>query len=130
MRKTALLSAAAVIVVALGVPAVAPATTASADTRLSEIDCNDFTSLPWEQRHHIYLTDEQPTVVEEFPEHPPQILCAQWEGSAPASYSISFFMAPLDHPDGATGTVSVGHGFGFTPAMPGYIYEVTFSVLP
>lgn len=128
MRKTALLLAAAAL--ALGVPAVAPATTASADTRLSEIDCNDFTSLPREQRHHIYLTDEQPTVVEEFPEHPPQLLCAEWEGSAPAGYSISYVMNTLDHPNGATGTVSVGNGFGFTPAMPGYIYEVTFSVLP
>ncbi|MFC4029981.1 hypothetical protein ACFO3J_00690 [Streptomyces polygonati] len=126
MRRSALLLAA---VAAISVPLVVPAATASADTRLSEVICQDYSVLPQYIRH-IYLTTDTPTVVEEFAENPVYLDCYEWEGSAPAAYSISYVMSGLDHPDGATGTVSVGNGFGWTPAMPGYIYEATFTALP
>jgi hypothetical protein len=126
MRRPALLLAAAA---AISVPLVTPAATASADTRLSEVICQDFTAYPQYIRH-IYLTTDTPSVVEEFAENPVNLLCYEWEGSAPAAYSISYVMSGVDHPDGATGVVSVGNGFGWTPAMPGYIYEATFTVLP
>ncbi|WP_405583204.1 hypothetical protein [Streptomyces sp. NBC_01190] len=126
MRRAALLLAAAA---ALSVPLVAPAATASADTRLSEVICQDFSVLPQYIRY-IYLTTDTPSVTEEFAENPVDLSCYEWEGSAPAAYSISYVMTGVDYPNGKTGTVSVGNGFGWTPAMPGYIYEATFTVLP
>jgi hypothetical protein len=126
MRGSVFLLAA---VTALSVPLVAPAATASADTQLSEVLCQDVSVFPQYIRD-IFLTTDVPTVVEEFAEHPVSLSCYEWEGSAPAAFSISYVMTGIDYPNAKTGIVSVGDGFAWSPAMPGYVYEATFTVIP
>ncbi|MGW2525300.1 hypothetical protein ACWC09_51950 [Streptomyces sp. NPDC001617] len=127
MRRSAVLLA---VVAALGVPLTVPAPIASADTQTTEVVCQDWSALPQYIRH-IYLSPDTPTAVKDFDEHPETLSCYEWSGSTPAtvSYSISYVMNDLDHPDGATGTLTMGHGFAWSPAMPGYVYRASFTLI-
>jgi len=128
MRRPAVLLA---VAAALGIPLTAPAPTASANTPTTEVTCQDWSAFPQYIRH-IYLSADTPTAVRDFDEHPEYLTCYEWSGSAPAtiSYSISYVMNDVDHPDGATGTLTMGHGFAWTPAMPGYVYRASFALIP
>ncbi|MEU6554410.1 hypothetical protein ABZ915_29685 [Streptomyces sp. NPDC046915] len=126
MRRPAVLLA---IAAALGVPMTAPAPTASADTRITEVVCQDWSAYPQYIRH-IYLSSDTPTGVKDFDENPVTLTCYEWSGSTPASvsYSISYVMNGRDHPDGETGTLTMGHGIVWTPVMPGYVYRASFTL--
>ena len=39
-------------------------------------------------------------------------------------------MNGVDHPDGYTDTLTMGHGFAFTPVMPGCSYRASFTLIP
>ncbi|MHC3467140.1 hypothetical protein ACYF6T_00340 [Streptomyces sp. 7R007] len=128
MRRPAVLLAVAAV---LGVLTTAPAATASADTQTTEVLCQDWSYDPQHIRH-IYLSPDNPTGVQDFDEHPVTLTCYEWSGSTPATvdYSISYVMNDRDHPDGATGTLTMGHGFVWTPVMPGYVYRASFTLVP
>ncbi|MBT2410494.1 hypothetical protein J7I94_07960 [Streptomyces sp. ISL-12] len=128
MRRSAVLSA---VAAALAVPLAAPAADASAGTQVTEVVCQDLSAFP-EYIRHIFLSPDTPTAVEDFDEHPESLSCYEWSGSAPAtvSYSISYVMNGTDHPDGATGILTMGHGFGWSPVMPGYVYRASFTLVP
>jgi len=127
MRRPAVVLA---VAAALSVPLTAPAPAASADTQVTEVICQDWSALPQYIRH-IYLSADNPAAVRDFDEHPVNLSCYEWSGSAPAtvSYSISYVMSEVDHPDGATGILTMGHGFGWSPAMPGYVYRASFTLI-
>lgn len=127
MRGPAVLMA---IAAALSIPLTAPAPDASADTRVTEVVCQDLSAFPQYIRH-IYLSPETPTAVEDFDEHPEYVFCYEWSGSTPApvAYSISYVMNGHDRPDGATGLLTMGNGFSWSPAMPGYVYRVSFALI-
>jgi hypothetical protein len=36
-------------------------------------------------------------------------------------------MNGVDHPDGVTGILTMGHGFAGSPTMPGYVYRAGFT---
>ena len=38
-------------------------------------------------------------------------------------------MNDRDHPDGATGILTMGHGFAWSPVMPGYVYRASFNLI-
>ncbi|MFD4561512.1 hypothetical protein ACFWP5_45610 [Streptomyces sp. NPDC058469] len=128
MRRPAVLLA---VAAALSVPLTAPAATASADAPITEVVCQDLSAFPQYIRH-IYLSADNPTAVRDFDEHPVYLDCYEWSGSTPAtvSYTISYVMNGLDHPDGATDILTMGHGFAWTPAMPGYVYRASFTLVP
>ncbi|NEA98676.1 hypothetical protein [Streptomyces sp. SID13726] len=128
MRRPAVLLA---VAVALGVPLTAPAPVASAASPTTEVVCQDWSGAPQYIRH-IYLNAENPSAVRDFDEHPENLTCYEWSGSAPATiqYSISYVMNGVDHPDGVTEILTMGHGFGWTPAMPGYVYRASFTLVP
>ena len=130
MRRPAVLLAVAAAA-ALSVPLTAPAATASADTPTTEVVCQDMSAFPQYIRH-IYLNADNPTAVRDFDENPVYLTCYEWSGSTPAtvSYTISYVMNDVDHPDGYTDTLTMGHGFAWTPAMPGYVYRASFTLVP
>jgi hypothetical protein len=39
-------------------------------------------------------------------------------------------MNGVDHPDGYTGTLTMGHGFSWGTPMPGYVYRASFTLIP
>ncbi|WP_369229597.1 hypothetical protein AB5J56_02670 [Streptomyces sp. R21] len=127
MRRPAVLLA---VAAALGVPLTAPAPTASATPQTTEVICQDWSAFPQYIRH-IYLSPDNPTAVRDFDEHPVNLSCYEWSGSTPAtiSYSISYVMNDLDHPDGHSDILTMGHGFAWTPAMPGYVYRASFTLI-
>ncbi|MEU6354662.1 hypothetical protein ABZ896_36000 [Streptomyces sp. NPDC047072] len=129
-RPAALLAVAA----ALTLPLTAPAATASATsagTGTTEVTCQDWSAYPQYIRH-IYLSPENPTATRDFDEHPEYLTCYEWSGSTPATidYSISYVQNDVDHPDGTTGTLTMGHGFAWTPGTPGYVYRASFTLIP
>ncbi|MGQ4385235.1 hypothetical protein [Streptomyces sp. SAS_270] len=128
MRRPAVLLA---VAAALSVPLTAPAPAASADSRTTEVICQDWSVFPQYIRH-IFLSPDNPTAVRDFDEHPVNLSCYEWSGSAPAtvSYSISYVMNDLDHPDGKTDILTMGHGFVWSPIMPGYVYRASFTLIP
>ncbi|MEU4659481.1 hypothetical protein AB0G32_37060 [Streptomyces sp. NPDC023723] len=126
-RPAALLS----VTVAVGVSLIAPAPAATADTATTEVVCQDLTAFP-EYIRHLFLSPDTPTVVENFDEHPENLSCYEWSGSAPATitYTVSYVMNGIDHPDGYTGVLTMGHGFGLQTPMPGYYYRASFTLQP
>ncbi|MFJ9707874.1 hypothetical protein [Streptomyces sp. NPDC101234] len=127
MRRPAVLLA---VAAALGIPFTAPAATAAAATPTTEVVCQDWSAYPQYIRH-IYLNADTPTGAKDFDEQPVTLTCYEWSGSTPAtvSYSISYVMNGVDHPDGATGILTMGHGFVWTPVMPGYVYRASFTLV-
>ena len=119
------------VAVALGGPLIAPVPGASAAVPRTEVVCQDWSAFPQYIRH-IFLSTDSPTAVRDFDEHPENLGCYEWSGSAPAtvSYTISYVMNGVDHPDGVTGILTMGHGFVWTPAMPGHVYRASFTLIP
>jgi hypothetical protein len=128
MRRPAVLLA---VAAALSIPLTAPAPTASATIPTTEVICQDWSIYPQYIRH-IFLNADNPTAVRDFNEHPDYLTCYEWSGSTPAtvSYTISYVMNGVDHPDGVTDTLTMGHGFAWTPGMPGYVYRASFKLIP
>ena len=83
MRRSAVLLA---VAAALSVPLTAPAPMASAATQVTEVICQDWSVFPQYIRH-IYLSADNPTAVRDFDEHPVNLSCYEWSGSAPATVS-------------------------------------------
>ncbi|MFF4034032.1 hypothetical protein ACFYZ2_30500 [Streptomyces sviceus] len=128
MRRPAVLPT---VAAALFVLLTAPGSTASAAVPVTEVICQDWSSAPQYIRH-IYLSADNPSAVRDFDEHPQYLTCYEWSGSTPAkvSYTISYVMNDVDHPDGYTDILTMGHGFAFTPVMPGYSYRASFTLVP
>jgi len=128
MRRPAVLLA---VAAALSVPLTVPAPVASADSQITEVTCQDWSWAPQYIRH-IYLSPDNPTAVQDFDEHPEDLTCYEWSGSNPAtvSYSVSYVQHDVDHPDGWTGILTMGHGFVWMPTTPGYAYRASFTLVP
>jgi hypothetical protein len=128
MRRPAVLLA---VAAALSIPLTGPAPASSATVPRTEVICQDWSIFPQYIRH-IFLSVDNPTAVRDFDEHPDNLGCYEWSGSTPATvaYTISYVSNGQDYPDGATGILTMGHGFGWNPPMPGYVYRASFTLIP
>lgn len=119
------------VVAALGIPLTAPTPAASVPVPPTEVICQDWSIYPQYIRH-IFLSPDNPTAVRDFDELPEILSCYEWSGSTPAtvSYTISYSMHGVDHPDGYTGTLTMGHGFSWGTPTPGHVYRASFTLVP
>ncbi|MDX2540314.1 hypothetical protein ACOT81_15010 [Streptomyces sp. WI04-05B] len=128
MRRSAALLA---VAAALGIPLTMPAPAASASVPRTEVICQDWSIFPQYIRH-IFLSADNPTGTRDFNEFPDILTCYEWSGSTPAtvSYTISYVANGVDHPDGYTGILTMGHGFSWGTPSPDYVYRASFTLIP